>query len=151
MIDRKISLLVLVTLLLTGCSDDAPVEVEGGVRYTGNSSCSGEGCYEDYIQITALLDSVVINEVQVNRGNCKAGHQVLADSITEGVSPSDNPVMAGFAAFFGAVINGPPVEFPVTLQYGKTLDFQWNKAFGGCNVREVDVKTDERAWTFNFQ
>jgi hypothetical protein len=124
------------------------VEVEGGVRYTGNSSCSGEGCYEDYIQITALLDSVVIKEVQVNRGNCKAGDQVVADSMME-LSPSD--AMAGFAALAGALINGPPVKFPVTLQYGKTLDFQWNKAFGGCNVREVDVKTDEGAWTFNFQ
>ncbi|HEC1605875.1 hypothetical protein [Pseudomonas aeruginosa] len=63
---KKLLALMLLTAAIAGCGSEPPITVELGRNpYWGGPQ----------IHITSKQDSVTINEVQINRGNCKANVQ----------------------------------------------------------------------------
>lgn len=54
-------------VFLTACSDPTPPELEVSLK----SIHQGAGIYSTFLFITSLEDSVTIEGVEVNRGNCK--------------------------------------------------------------------------------
>ncbi|MFP6165629.1 hypothetical protein ACLGBL_06685 [Helicobacter pylori] len=134
-------------LYLVGCgnggSSESPIEM------TANS----EGAF----QIDSKADSVTIQGVKLNRGNCVVSFsQVYARSI----SIQDFKDMASFYKMFGAQKEGlADIENkisqleqkgvmmePQTLKFGESL----KGTSQGCNIIEAEIQTDKGAWTFNF-
>lgn len=73
---KKYLTIAFVAAAITGCDSKPPVEVE-----LGSNSFWGT----PQVRITAIQDSITINKVQVNRGNCTAAaQQVLPSKIPFG-------------------------------------------------------------------
>lgn len=80
-----------------------------------------------FITITSLLNEARIEEVIVNRGNCKL------------VSAADQTITHRTHKITGRV--------PMNMVYGTTTRLPIN---GKCNVKEVTVVTDQWEFTYNF-
>ncbi len=151
-------------LYLVGCGSggESPIEM----------SANSEGVF----QISSRVDSVTIQGVKLNRGNCAvnfAPEEVLENIVALGlvapisiqnlkvlISIKDFKDMAGVYKMFGdqkkalANIENKISQLeqkgvmmePQTLKFGESL----KGTSQGCNIIEAEIQTNKGAWTFNF-
>ncbi|WQW46617.1 hypothetical protein KVL14_06685 [Helicobacter pylori] len=141
-------------LYLVGCGGggESPIEM----------SANSEGAF----QIDSKADSVTIQGVKLNRGNCAVNFvpeevfgNIVALGLVTPISIQDFKNMASFYKEIGQkerVANiqnkisqleqkGVMME-PQTLKFGESL----KGISQGCNIIEAEIQTDKGAWTFNF-
>ncbi len=141
-------------LYLVGCGSGG----ESPVEMIANSK--GE------FQISSKADSVTIQGVKLNRGNCvvkfvpiETASQMAALSQIFSIPMQD---LKDMASLYNALKNkemvanieneisqlkqkGVMME-PQTLKFGESL----KGISEGCNIIEAEIQTDKGAWTFNF-
>lgn len=149
-------------LYLVGCGSG------GGAESPVGMIANSEGVF----QISSKADSVTIQGVKLNRGNCVVSFvskeqmdQLASLVILAGVLPitpismQDFKDMASVYKIFNQkerVANienrisqleqkGVMVE-PQTLKFGESL----KGISQGCNIIEAEIQTDKGSWTFNF-
>ncbi|MFP6045318.1 hypothetical protein ACLF81_03765 [Helicobacter pylori] len=149
-------------LYLVGCGNS------GGGESPIEMSVNSKGEF----QISSRVDSVTIQGVKLNRGNCvvsfiseeemaqRAGLAILTGVLPIiPISMQDFKDMASFYKEIGQkerVANiqnkisqleqkGVMME-PQTLKFGESL----KGISQGCNIIEAEIQTDKGAWTFNF-
>ncbi len=140
-------------LYLVGCGGgESPVEM--------SANSKGE------FQISSKADSVTIQGVKLNRGNCVVSFVPVREAVQMGVLSQITPIsmqdfkdMASVYKEFDQkerVANienkisqleqkGVMVE-PQTLKFGESL----KGISQGCNIIEAEIQTDKGSWTFNF-
>ncbi len=150
-------------LYLVGCGSD------GGGESPVEISANSEGAF----QISSKVDSVTIQGVKLNRGNCVVSF-VSEEEMVQGaslailtgvlsqitlISMQDFKDMASVYEELGqkeGVANienkisqlkqkGVMME-PQTLKFGESL----KGISQGCNIIEAEIQTDKGTWTFNF-
>ncbi len=151
-------------LYLVGCGNggESPVEM----------SANSEGAF----QISSRVDSVTIQGVKLNRGNCAvnfAPEEVLENIVALGlvtpisiqnlkdlISIQDFKNMASVYKMLGdqkkalADIENKISQLeqkgvmmePQTLKFGESL----KGISQGCNIIEAEIQTNKGSWTFNF-
>ncbi|GAA7869199.1 hypothetical protein [Helicobacter pylori] len=144
-------------MYLVGCGSggggESPVEM------TANS--------EGVFQISSKADSVTIQGVKLNRGNCVVNFVLVRETVQMGVLSQVTPIsmqdfkdMASVYKEFNnkeRVANienkisqleqkGVMME-PQTLKFGESL----KGVSKGCDIIEATIQTDKGAWTFNFK
>ncbi|GAA8924270.1 hypothetical protein BTM231_14260 [Helicobacter pylori] len=143
-------------LYLVGCGSggggESPVEM------TANS----EGAF----QISSKADSVTIQGVKLNRGNCVANFVPVREAVQMGVLSQITPIsmqdfkdMASVYKEFDQKERVANIENkisqleqkgvmmePQTLKFGESL----KGISQGCDIIEAIIQTDKGAWTFNF-
>ncbi len=144
-------------LYLVGCgnggSGESPIEM----------SVNSEGEF----QISSRVDSVTIQGVKLNRGNCAVNFvpeevfgNIVALGLVTPISIQDFKDMASFYKMFGAQKEGlADIENKISQleQKGVMMESQTLK-FGekregisqGCGIIEAEIQTNKGAWTFNF-
>ncbi|GAA6861175.1 hypothetical protein AOH221_14650 [Helicobacter pylori] len=143
-------------LYLVGCGSggggESPVEM------TANS--------EGDFQIRSKADSVTIQGVKLNRGNCVVNFVPVRETVQMGVLSQITPIsMQDFkdmASVYKEFKNkervanienkisqleqkGVMME-PQTLKFGEKI----KGISQGCNIIEAEIRTDKGTWTFNF-
>ncbi|GAA7939692.1 hypothetical protein HpHA18_10950 [Helicobacter pylori] len=143
-------------LYLVGCgsggSGESPVEM----------IANSEGVF----QISSKADSVTIQGVKLNRGNCVVKFLPVEEAVQMGVLSQITPIsMQDFKDMASVykeldqkemVANienkisqlkqkGVMME-PQTLKFGESL----KGISQGCDIIESEIQTDKGAWTFNF-
>ncbi|GAA8574537.1 hypothetical protein HpBT289_14680 [Helicobacter pylori] len=143
-------------LYLVGCGSGGGAE--SPVKMTANS--------EGDFQISSKADSVTIQGVKLNRGNCVVNFVLVREAVQMGVLSQITPIsMQDFKDIASVykefdqkerVANienkisqleqkGVMME-PQTLKFGEKIE-----GFSqGCNIMEATIQTDKGAWTFNF-
>ncbi|GAA7436155.1 hypothetical protein ID1000_14160 [Helicobacter pylori] len=117
-------------------------------------------------QIRSKADSVTIQGVKLNRGNCVVNFVPVREAVQMGVLNQITPIsmqdfkdMASVYKEFNnkeRVANienkisqleqkGVMME-PQSLKFGESL----KGISQGCNIIEAEIQTDKDAWTFNF-
>ncbi|GHS63443.1 hypothetical protein [Helicobacter pylori] len=144
-------------MYLVGCGSggggESPVEI----------SKNSEGDF----QISSKADSVTIQGVKLNRGNCVVNFVLVRETVQMGVLSQVTPIsmqdfkdMASVYKEFNnkeRVANienkisqleqkGVMME-PQTLKFGESL----KGVSKGCDIIEATIQTDKGAWTFNFK
>ncbi|MCQ2851709.1 hypothetical protein JT193_06850 [Helicobacter pylori] len=145
-------------LYLVGCgnggSGESPIEM----------SANSEGAF----QIDSKADSVTIQGVKLNRGNCAVNFVpeealgsvvVLGDPVTP-ISIQDFKDMASVYKILNQKERLANIENkisqleqkglmmePQTLKFGESL----KGISQGCNIIEAEIQTNKGAWTFNFK
>lgn len=145
-------------LYLAGCgnggSGESPIEM----------SANSEGAF----QIDSKADSVTIQGVKLNRGNCAVNFVpeealgsvvVLGDPVTP-ISIQDFKDMASVYKILNQKERLANIENkisqleqkglmmePQTLKFGESL----KGISQGCNIIEAEIQTNKGAWTFNFK
>ncbi|GAA7649533.1 hypothetical protein BTM240_09830 [Helicobacter pylori] len=140
-------------LYLVGCGSgsESPVEM----------SANSEGKF----QISSKADSVTIQGVKLNRGNCVVNFvsveeiDVLFLSLITPISMQDFKDMASVYKEFDQKERVANIENKISQleQKGVIMEPQTLK-FGekikgisqGCDIIEAEIQTDKGAWTFNF-
>ncbi len=143
-------------LYLVGCGNggggESPVEM------TANSK--GE------FQISSKVDSVTIQCVKLNRGNCVVNFIPVREVVQMGVLSQITPIsmqdfkdMASVYKEFDQKERLANIENRISQleQKGVMMESQTLK-FGekiegisqGCDIIEAEIQTDKGAWTFNF-
>ncbi len=140
-------------LYLAGCGNgESPVEMVD---------------YGSQLQINSKVDSVTIQGVKLNRGNCVVEFAPVEEAFQMGILTQVTPIsmqdFKGMASFYKEfdqkemVANiqnkisqlkqkGVMME-PQTLKFGEKIE----GISQGCDiVIEVEIQTDKGAWTFNF-
>ncbi|MDU9711270.1 hypothetical protein RGC52_05970 [Helicobacter pylori] len=119
-------------LYLAGCGSggESPIEM----------SANSEGVF----QIDSRADSVTIQGVKLNRGNCVVNlipaAQIGPLSQIDGLS---SLILLNQITQLGQ--KGVMKE-PKTLKFGEKIE-----GFSrGCNIIEAEIQTDKGSWTFNF-
>ncbi len=119
-------------LYLVGCGSggESPIEM----------SANSEGVF----QIDSRADSVTIQGVKLNRGNCVVNLIPVAQigplSQIDGLS---SLILLSQITQLGQ--KGVMKE-PKTLKFGEKIE-----GFSrGCNIIEAEIQTDKGSWTFNF-
>ncbi|MFP6070812.1 hypothetical protein [Helicobacter pylori] len=121
---------------------------------------------ESEFQISSKADSVTIQGVKLNRGNCVVSFVPVREAFQMGVLSQITPIsmqdfkdMASVYKEFDQkemVANiqnkisqleqkGVMME-PQTLKFGESL----KGISQGCNIIEAEIQTDKGSWTFNF-
>ncbi len=143
-------------LYLVGCGSggvgESPVEI--------SKNSKGE------FQINSKVDSVTIQGVKLNRGNCVVNFVPVREAVQIGVLSQITPIsmqdfkdMASVYKEFNnkeRVANienkisqlkqkGVMME-PQTLKFGEKIE----GISQGCDIIEAEIQTDKGAWTFNF-
>ncbi|GAA6987728.1 hypothetical protein VN0211_14930 [Helicobacter pylori] len=143
-------------LYLVGCGGggESPIEI----------SKNSEGEF----QISSKADSVTIQGVKLNRGNCVVNFvpiekvaplAVLSNEIPILISMQDFKDMASVYEIFNQKEGLANIENkisqleqkgvmmePQTLKFGESL-----KGFSqGCNIIEAEIQTNKGTWTFSF-
>ncbi len=140
-----------------GCGSD------GGAESPVEMSANSEGEF----QISSKADSVTIQGVKLNRGNCAVSFipievlqmNVFIPTITP-ISMQDFKDMASVYKEFDQKERVANIENkisqlkqkgvmmePQTLKFGESL----KGISQGCNIIEAEIQTDKGAWTFNFK
>ncbi len=139
-----------------GSGGESPVEM----------SANSEGAF----QISSKADSVTIQGVKLNRGNCvvnflsveeavqQIGLLILLGQITP-ISVQDFKDMASVYKEFDQKERVANIENkisqleqkgvmmePQTLKFGEKIE----GISQGCDIIEAEIQTDKGAWTFNF-
>ncbi|AHN38177.1 hypothetical protein JP0252_13200 [Helicobacter pylori] len=143
-------------LYLVGCGSG------GGGELPVEISKNSEGDF----QISSKVDSVTIQGVKLNRGNCVVSFIPVREAVQMGVLSQVTPIsmqdfkdMASVYKEFNnkeRVANienkisqleqkGVMME-PQTLKFGESL----KGISKGCNIIEATIQTDKGAWAFNF-
>lgn len=147
-------------LCLVGCgnggSGESPIEM----------IANSEGAF----QIDSKADSVTIQGVKLNRGNCAVnfvpeealGSVVVLGDLVTPISIQDFKDMASVYKMFGdnqkerlANIENKISQLeqkglmmePQTLKFGESL----KGISQGCNIIEAEIQTNKGTWTFNFK
>ncbi len=143
-------------LYLVGCGSGGGAE--SPVEMTANSK--GE------FQISSKADSVTIQGVKLNRGNCVVNFIPVREAVQMGVLSQITPIsmqdfkdMASVYKEFDQKERVANIENkisqlkqkgvmmePQTLKFGESL----KGISQGCNIIEATIQTDKGAWTFNF-
>ncbi|WQY26569.1 hypothetical protein KVK69_06945 [Helicobacter pylori] len=143
-------------LYLVGCGSGGGAE--SPVKMTANSK--GE------FQINSKVDSVTIQGVKLNRGNCVVNFVPVREVVQMGVFSQITPIsMQDFKDMASVykeldqkerVANienkisqlkqkGVMME-PKTLKFGEKIE----GISQGCDIIEAEIQTDKGSWTFNF-
>ncbi|GAA8028907.1 hypothetical protein HpMS70_15730 [Helicobacter pylori] len=146
-------------LYLVGCGSggggESPVEIE-------------KNDFNSTLKIISKVDSVTIQGVKLNRGNCVVNfvpRETLEMSIfipitsIIPISMQDLKDMAGTYKVFNQKERVANIENrisqlkqkgvmmePQSLKFGESL----KGISEGCNIIEAEIQTDKGAWTFNF-
>ncbi|MGL2541178.1 hypothetical protein ACOWO2_07415 [Helicobacter pylori] len=143
-------------LYLAGCGNG------GGGESPVEMSVNSKGEF----QISSKVDSVTIQGVKLNRGNCAVNFvpkEVLDDIVTSSlvipISKQDFKDMASVYKMFGQKEGLANIENkisqlekkgvmmePQTLKFGESL----KGISQGCNIIEAEIQTNKGSWTFNF-
>ncbi len=143
-------------LYLVGCGSGGGAE--SPVEMTANNK--GE------FQISSKADSVTIQGVKLNRGNCVVNFVPVREAVQMGVLSQITPIsmqdfkdMASFYKEFDQKERVANIENKISQleQKGVMMEPQTLK-FGekikgisqGCDIIEAEIQTDKGAWTFNF-
>ncbi|MFB1325875.1 hypothetical protein [Helicobacter pylori] len=141
-------------LYLVGCGGGG----ESPVEMTANSK--GE------FQISSKVDSVTIQGVKLNRGNCVVNFIPVREAVQMGVLSQITPIsmqdfkdMASVYKEFDQKEKVANIENKISQleQKGVMMEPQILK-FGeslkgisqGCNIIEAEIQTNKGSWTFNF-
>ncbi|WRF70615.1 hypothetical protein FNE43_06980 [Helicobacter pylori] len=145
------------TLCLVGCGSGG--SAESPIEMSVNSK--GE------FQISSRVDSVTIQGVKLNRGNCAVNFvpeevfgNIVALGLVTPISIQNFKDMASFYNMFGAQKEGlADIENKISQleQKGVMMESQTLK-FGekregisqGCDIIEAEIQTNKGTWTFNF-
>ncbi len=141
-------------LYLVGCGSggESPVEM--------SANSKGE------FQISSKADSVTIQGVKLNRGNCVVNFVPVRETVQMGVLSQITPIsmqdfkdMASVYKEFDQKERVANIENrisqlkqkgvmmePQTLKFGESL----KGTSQGCNIIEAEIQTDKGSWTFNF-
>ncbi|WRB89922.1 hypothetical protein KVD94_07405 [Helicobacter pylori] len=133
-------------LYLVGCGSGGGGGGESPVEMTANSK--GE------FQISSKADSVTIQGVKLNRGNCvvhfKSGPMSIEDLKDEKsfMGMLDMPLepMGETENRISQLEQKGVMMEPQTLKFGESL----KGTSQGCNIIEAEIQTDKGSWTFNF-
>ncbi len=126
-------------LYLAGCGSGG----ESPIEMIANS----EGAF----QIDSKVDSVTIQGVKLNRGNCvvhfKSGPMSIEDLKNEEsfMGMLDMPVGETENKISQLKQKGVMMESQ-TLKFGESL----NGYSKGCDIIEAEIQTNKGSWTFNF-
>ncbi|WP_219031269.1 hypothetical protein [Helicobacter pylori] len=143
-------------LYLVGCGSGGGAE--SPVEMTANNK--GE------FQISSKADSVTIQGVKLNRGNCVVNFVPVREAVQTGVLSQITPIsmqdfkdMASVYKEFDQKERVANIENkisqleqkgvmmePQTLKFGESL----KGISQGCNIIEAEIQTDKGVWTFNF-
>ncbi len=140
-------------LYLAGCGNgESPVEM--------SANSKGE------FQISSKADSVTIQGVKLNRGNCVVNFVPVREAVQMGVLSQITPIsiqdfkdMASVYKEFDQKEKVANIENRISQlkQKGVMMESQTLK-FGekiegisqGCDIIEAEIQTDKGTWTFNF-
>ncbi len=117
-------------------------------------------------QISSKADSVTIQGVKLNRGNCVVNFVPVREAVQMGVLSQITPIsmqdfkdMASVYKEFDQKERVANIENKISQleQKGVMMESQTLK-FGekiegisqGCNIIEAEIQTDKGTWTFNF-
>ncbi|GAA7194835.1 hypothetical protein ID0444_08050 [Helicobacter pylori] len=117
-------------------------------------------------QISSKADSVTIQGLKLNRGNCVVNFVLVRETVQMGVLNQITPIsmqdfkdMASVYKEFDQKERVANIENRISQlkQMGVMMESQTLK-FGeslkgiskGCNIIEAEIQTDKGAWTFNF-
>ncbi|GAA8182747.1 hypothetical protein NP0158_14180 [Helicobacter pylori] len=145
-------------LYLVGCGNggdgESPIEM----------SVNSEGMF----LIQSKADSVTIQGVKLNRGNCAVNFVPVREAVQMGVLSQITPIsmqdfkdMASVYKMFGVQKEGlanienkiSQLEQKGVMMESQTLKFG-EKREGisqGCDIIEAEIQTDKGTWTFNFK
>ncbi|PUD15997.1 hypothetical protein C2R82_03325 [Helicobacter pylori] len=143
-------------LYLVGCGSD------GGGESPVEMSANSKGEF----QISSKADSVTIQDVKLNRGNCVVNFVPVREAVQMGVLSQITPIsmqdfkdMASVYKEFDQKERVANIENRISQleQKGVMMESQTLK-FGeslkgisqGCNIIEAEIQTDKGTWTFNF-
>ncbi|TPH31930.1 hypothetical protein [Helicobacter pylori] len=144
------------SLYLVGCGSG------GGGESPVEMSKNSEGEF----QISSKTDSVTIQGVKLNRGNCVVNFVPVREAVQMGVLSQITPIsmqdfkdMASVYKEFDQKERLANIENKISQleQKGVMMESQTLK-FGeslkgisqGCDIIEATIQTDKGAWTFNF-
>ncbi len=140
-------------LYLAGCGNgESPVEM--------SANSKGE------FQISSKADSVTIQGVKLNRGNCVVNFVPVREAVQMGVLSQITPIsiqdfkdMASVYKEFDQKEKVANIENrisqlkqkgvmmePQTLKFGEKIE----GISQGCDIIEAEIQTDKGTWTFNF-
>ncbi|MGN8419102.1 hypothetical protein C2R58_01930 [Helicobacter pylori] len=143
-------------LYLAGCggggSAESPIEM----------SMNSKGAF----QISSRVDSVTIQGVKLNRGNCAVNFVPVREAVQMGVLSQITPIsmqdfkdMASVYKEFDQKEKVANIENrisqlkqkgvmmePQTLKFGEKIE----GISQGCDIIEAEIQTDKGTWTFNF-
>ncbi|GAA8532689.1 hypothetical protein KYTH09_06600 [Helicobacter pylori] len=143
-------------LYLVGCGSggggESPVEMSANSK--------------NEFQISSKADSVTIQGVKLNRGNCVVNFVPVREAVQMGVLSQITPIsmqdfkdMASVYKEFDQKERVANIENgisqlkqkgvmmePQTLKFGESL----KGISQGCNIIEAEIQTDKGTWTFNF-
>ncbi|GAA6806462.1 hypothetical protein BTM505_13430 [Helicobacter pylori] len=133
-------------LYLVGCGSGGGAE--SPVKMTANS--------EGDFQISSKVDSVTIQGVKLNRGNCVVSFsqvsyrpisiQDFKDEASAYEYVKDKKKLADMQNKISQLEQKGMMMEPQTLKFGEKI-----KGFSqGCDIIEAEIQTDKGAWTFNF-
>ncbi len=143
-------------LYLVGCGSGGGGESTVEIRVSNNGD----------FQIRSKADSVTIQGVKLNRGNCVVNFVPVREAVQMGVLSQITPIsmqdfkdMASVYKEFNnkeRVANienkisqlkqkGVMME-PQTLKFGEKIE----GISQGCDIIEAEIQTDKGSWTFNF-
>ncbi|NPS34815.1 hypothetical protein [Helicobacter pylori] len=143
-------------LYLVGCGSG------GGAESPVEISKNSEGDF----QISSKADSVTIQGVKLNRGNCVVNFVPVREAVQMGVLSQITPIsmqdfkdMASVYKEFDQKERVANIENKISQlkQKGVMMESQTLK-FGekiegisqGCDIIEATIQTDKGSWTFNF-
>ncbi|GAA7140584.1 hypothetical protein Kyoto68B_12580 [Helicobacter pylori] len=143
-------------LYLMGCGSGGGTESPVEIRVSSNGD----------FQISSKVDSVTIQGVKLNRGNCVVNFVPVRETIQMGVLSQITPIsvqdfkdMASVYKEFDQKERVANIENKISQleQKGVMMEAQTLK-FGekikgisqGCDIIEAEIQTDKGAWTFNF-
>ncbi|WRD89282.1 hypothetical protein E5E76_06745 [Helicobacter pylori] len=128
-------------LYLVGCGSGGGGESPVEIRVSNNGD----------FQIRSKADSVTIQGVKLNRGNCvvnfKGGPMSIEDlkNAESFMGMLDMPMGETENRISQLEQKGVMMESQ-TLKFGESL----KGISKGCNIIEAEIQTDKGAWTFNF-
>ncbi|MGT0106481.1 hypothetical protein [Helicobacter pylori] len=143
-------------LYLVGCGSG------GGTESPVEMSANSEGAF----QISSKANSVTIQGVKLNRGNCAVNFVPVRETVQMGVLSLITPIsmqdfkdMASVYKEFDQKERLANIENkisqleqkgvmmePQTLKFGESL----KGISQGCDIIEAEIQTDKGSWTFNF-
>ncbi|WRD96231.1 hypothetical protein E5E56_06810 [Helicobacter pylori] len=145
-------------LCLVGCGSGGGGESPVEIRVSNNGD----------FQISSKVDSVTIQGVKLNRGNCVVNFVPVEEAVQMGllilsqitpISVQDFKDMASVYKEFDQKERVANIENKISQleQKGVMMESQTLK-FGeslkgisqGCDIIEATIQTDKGAWTFNF-
>jgi len=113
---KKMAVIFALTGLIIGCGDSEPnVDIE---TYNKVNQLFRIKYVE--VKVKAISDEVTVDDVIVNRGNCKIENK--------------------------NTLNGKPI-LPKQLRFGESVSVSFS---GPCEAAQVDVVTDDGSWTVSY-